>query len=457
MVSEVSLLGGWLPMVMELAAAATLLVAVGWRDFRWRTRRLPIIVAAAVLAGFLVARVGAPSAGITDPLPFSVWFWFAVAVGALLVLAVGWTSARWWHRVTAALAIVLALLVCANDVNRFVGYFPTVADAVAGLQGQLPPGQMSVAQVRNRDPKGAIAGALVSVTIPATPSGFVHRTELVYLPPVWFKGAHRPTLPVVELVGPEHSKPENWVRIGNAVKTSQAYAALHHGLGPILVFTDPTASFANDTECVNGPQGNSEDHLVRDIPPYLSATFGASRDPKLWAVLGFSMGGTCAIGLATQHPTVFGHFVDISGDLAPNTGNKAQTIAHLFGGSAAAYAAHDPLTVMAKHGPYQNLTGRFLDGSGEVTHIQQARLLSTAAAKVHIPSQIVVLPGGHNWQFGSTALANVFPWLCGQLGLPVGSALPVPPARRSNHLFLPGHTPPSHAVPGRGLAVHGAH
>jgi S-formylglutathione hydrolase FrmB len=434
MVSEVSLLGGWLPMVMELAAATALVLAIGWRDFRWRTRRVPVIAAATVLVGFLAARVGAPALGITDPLPLSVWSWFAAAVGALLVLALGWTSTSWWRRLTAVLAMVLALVVCANDVNRFVGYFPTVADAVAGLQGQLPPGQLSIAQVRNRDPQGAVAGALVSVTIPATPSGFAHRTELVYLPPVWFRKSHRPALPVVEMIGAEHSKPENWVRIGNAVRTARAYAAQHHGAGPILAFVDPTASFANDTECVNGPQGNAEDHLVRDVPPYLSATFGASRNPRLWAVLGFSMGGTCAIGLATEHPASFGHFVDISGDLTPNTGNKAQTIAHLYGGSAAAWAAHDPLTVMARHGRYASLTGRFLDGTEELTHIRQARLLAGAAARVHIPSQVVVLPGGHNWQFGSTAFANVFPWLCGQLGLPVGNALPVPHPRKHSVL-----------------------
>jgi enterochelin esterase-like enzyme len=424
MVSEVSLLGGWLPMVMQLGAGTALVLAVGWRDFRWRTRRLPIIAGATILIGFLAARVGAPAAGITDPLPLSLWIWFAAAFGALLVLAIGWSSARWWHRSTAVLACALALVVGANSLNRFVGYFPTVGAAVAGLRGQQPPGQLSFAQIRNRDPRGARAGELVAVTIPAVPSGFAHRQELVYLPPAWFRGLHRPALPVVELIGAEHSKPENWVRIGAAVRTSQAYATRHDGLAPILVFVDPTASFANDTECVNGPLGMAEDHLVRDIPPFIGATFGASRSPRSWAVAGFSMGGTCAVGLAVEHPTTFGHFVDISGDLTPNTGDKAQTIAHLYGGSVAAWAAHDPLTVMARHGRYPALTGRFLDGTDELTHIRQARLLAAAGAKAHIASQVVVLPGGHNWQFAAAAFANAFPWLCGQLGLAVHPSLP---------------------------------
>jgi S-formylglutathione hydrolase FrmB len=399
-----------------------LVLAVGWRDFQWRTRRVPVIVAAAILGGFLAATVGAPAAGITDPLPLSVWVWFAVAFCALLVLAIGWTTARLPQRLTAVLAAGLALVVCANSVNQFVGYYPTVGAAVGGLQGQQPPGQVSLWQIREADPRGARMGELVGVTIPATPSGFTHRRELVYLPPAWFRRFHRPSLPVVEMIGAEHSEPGDWVRIGDAVRTSQAYAALHHGLAPILAFVDPTAAFANDTECVNGPLGMAEDHLVRDIPPFMSATFGASRDPRAWAVAGFSMGGTCAVGLAVEHPKTFGHFVDISGDLTPNTGDKAQTIANLYGGSVAAWAAHDPMTVMARHGRYAALTGRFLDGKEELLHTLQARQLAGVGRRVHIASQVVVLPGGHTWQFASAAFANVFPWLCGQLGLAPGAS-----------------------------------
>jgi S-formylglutathione hydrolase FrmB len=125
------------------------------------------------------------------------------------------------------------------------------------------------------------------------------------------------------------------------------------------------------------------------------------------------------VGLAVEHPTTFGHFIDISGDLTPNTGDKAQTIANLYGGSVAAWAAHDPLTVMTRHGRYPALTGRFLDGKKELLSTREARQLADVGRRVHIASQVVILPGGHTWQFASTAFANVLPWLCGQLGLAV--------------------------------------
>jgi enterochelin esterase-like enzyme len=414
------LLGGWLPVAMGLAAAIALAVAVGWRDRSWRTRKVPAIAVAAVLIALFTAKVGAPMA-LIDPLPLDVWVWFGVMAGALLVLVFGWRKAPWWRRLIAVLACALALLVCANGLNQFVGYYPTVGDALADLEGRPQPGQISLSQLPAMAGDGTEArqtGALVAVDIPSSASGFAHRQELVYLPPVWFHGPRRPVLPAVEMIGAEIADPDNWVRLGRAVSTTDAYAAGHGGQAPILVFVDASGSFHNDTECVNGPHGNAEDHLVKDVPKFISETFSASRDPRQWAVVGWSMGGTCAIGLTVEHPSTFKHFVDISGDLGPNTGNKAQTIANLYGGSVAAWDAHDPLTVMARHGRYTGISGRFVDGNQERAQVEAARQLASAAHKVGISAQVVILPGHHVWQFAAIAFADSLPWLCGELGLP---------------------------------------
>ncbi|MEV6410080.1 alpha/beta hydrolase-fold protein [Kribbella sp. NPDC051718] len=428
MALEVSLLSGWLPWTLESVAVVALVLAVGWRDARWRTRKLPLIVVGAAVAGLLTARVVLPASGVTDPLPLSVWLWFGVVVGALLVLIVGWNAPRratghaalsrtvnWRHRGAAVVAATLAAIVCANGVNQFVGYFPTVGDAVAGIENKQVPGEVSLHQLTSKpDPVAQKNGKLVKITIPATPSGFKHRPELVWLPPAWFQKS-RPALPAVEMIAAEHSKPENWIRIGQAVRTAEAYAARHHGAGPILVFVDPTGGFGNDTECVNGPHGQAEDHLVLDVPQYVEKHFGASTDPRRWAIAGFSMGGTCAIGLVTEHPEAFRHFLDISGDEAPNTGDEAQTVANLFGGSQAAYDVHAPLTVMVKHGPYPPITGQYLDGTEELTHIRVAKEFITAGKKVGITSTLTVQPGGHNWQFATQAFTYAYPWLADQL------------------------------------------
>ncbi|TDU84228.1 S-formylglutathione hydrolase FrmB [Kribbella voronezhensis] len=413
----ISLLSGWLPVSMEAAAAVALVAAVIRRDRRWATRRLPFIAGAALVLALGAAAASRPLFGITDPLPLSVWVWLGMAAAALLVVTIGWPSARWWQSVSGVVALGLACLVCGNSVNQFVGYYPTLESAMAALRGRPPAGQITLQQLHgSRLPDAAQTGELVSVDIPSSAATFSPRRELVYLPPVWFRHGHRP-LPAVEMIGAEHAAPENWVRIGGAVRASNAYAAHHQGRAPILVFVDATESFNNDTECVNGPHGTAEDYLVKDVPRFVIATFGASRDPRHWGVLGFSMGGTCAIGLTVEHPQTFGHFVDIDGDLGPNVGTKAQTIATLYGGSATAWAAHDPLTVMARHGHYRDVTGRFVNGSNEHLLIKESKQLAAACHKVAIPAEVVVQHGSHVWQFAENVFARTLPWLSAQLDL----------------------------------------
>ncbi|WP_344164208.1 alpha/beta hydrolase [Kribbella yunnanensis] len=415
--AEVSLLGGWFPVALELVAAGLLVTAIGWRDRRWRTRVLPLVIGLSAVGALLASYPGAELAGITDPLPFGVWFWFGVGLTALVVLIAGWQSAQWWRRGIAVLAIGVATVVCANQVNQFVGYYPTIDAAVSDWTDAPLPGQVSMTGLAQDSGGHTLpkAGKLVSVDIPATYSGFDHRAELVYLPPVWFRSKHHPALPVVEVIGGERGAPHDWVRLGNAVHVADAYAQRHHGFAPILVFVDATASFDNDTECVDGPRGNAATHLDRDVPQYVEKTFGASRNPAQWAVAGFSMGGTCAIDLVVEHPDTFTHFVDISGDLEPNSGDDHDTLIQLYGGSVASEQANEPLKVMQAHGKYTGVSGMFLTSTAEKTHQREAHQLSRQAAKVGIPSTVQVSPGSHVWQFAGPAFAKSFPWLVSQL------------------------------------------
>ena len=179
-------------------------------------------------------------------------------------------------------------------------------------------------------------------------SGFKHRGELVYLPPAWYATNPPPPLPTIMMIGGEFNTPADWVRTGNAVSVADGFAAAHGGNAPVLVFVDAGGAFNNDTECVNGSRGNAADHLTKDVVPYMVSHFGVSAHHENWGIVGWSMGGTCAVDLAVMHPDMFSAFEDIAGDSAPNTGTKDQTIARLFGGNAAAYAAFDPTTVMQR-------------------------------------------------------------------------------------------------------------
>jgi S-formylglutathione hydrolase FrmB len=418
---DVSLLTGWLPWALRALTVVLVLATIGRRRLRDRAfllRRLPIVLGGGALFGVLCAVLVRTVLGISDPLPFELWFWLAVFGLAIGLAIVCWRGSRWWQRTAAPLAMLLAVLTAGDALDISLGYYPTLADMYGELTNQALPQQVSLGQL------GTIhgntkTGRIVEVAVPDTASVFQHRSEYVYLPPAWFRSTHRPKLPVVEMIGGEFAEPDNWIRAGNAIKTADAYAAAHNGFAPVMVFVDASGGFKVDTECVNGPAGQAMDHLVKDIPPYVEKTFGTAAIPAKWAVAGWSMGGTCAITLALSHPTVFGHFLDISGDLGPNKGDKNATIAALYGGNAAEYAADDPMTILGKRKKWpKGFSGMFAVGDQESAQPKHAQQLSGALKKDHIPNQIWTGSGKHSWTFAQAAFVQELPWLAKVVQVP---------------------------------------
>ncbi|HZZ97781.1 MAG TPA: alpha/beta hydrolase-fold protein, partial [Jatrophihabitantaceae bacterium] len=217
------------------------------------------------------------------------------------------------------------------------------------------------------------------------------------------------------MIGAEFGTPLDWIRSANAVATLDAFAAAHRGHAPIAVFADATGGFAVDTECVNGVHGNAADHLTSDVTAEVEATFGAEK-PTRWGVVGFSSGGTCAVDLAVMHPDIFSAFVDIGGDVAPNAGDRRQTIDRLFGGDARAWSSFDPATVIRRHGDYRNMAGLFAT-PGPVGRAA-AESLCDAGAAHGIECNLVTLPGKHDWPSAASAFEVTLPWLADRLHTP---------------------------------------
>lgn len=445
---HLSLMHGWLPVVVQVLAIVALVTAIGWRTRRWRLIWLPwsAVIGVMLTVGAYWYTETAGVADDTNPAPQTLWVWIALSGIAFGVLVSGWRDAQWWRRAVAVAAVPLCALCAGLALNLWTGYFPTVQTAWSQLTAGPLPDQTDQVTVKamQRTHTIPIKGSVVPVDIPDTASGFKHRGEFVYLPPAWYATDPAPALPTVMMIGGEFNTPADWMRAGNAIKILDDFAAAHHGVAPVVVFVDPGGAFNNDTECVNGARGQSADHLTRDVVPYMTANFGVSPAAANWGVVGWSMGGTCAVDLAVMHPDMFSAFEDISGDLAPNSGNQAQTVARLFGGNSAAYASFDPSTVITRHGPYRGVQGWFdvngpVPGSGTGKPNDQAIAASTLCSlgsRSGIDCAVVNQPGNHDWPFASTAFATALPWMAGAIGtpgvppvaLPGGPPAPPPPA-----------------------------
>jgi S-formylglutathione hydrolase FrmB len=452
--SHLSLIHGWLPVAVQAITAVVLVGGIGWRSRRWRVLWLPVLVATGAVEA-VWARWYLGSLGVAgDPAPPLLWVWIAATGLAAGVVVLGWRGARWRRRGAAVVAVPLCVLCTALTLNLWVGYLPTVASAWNQFAGGSLPDQTDRIAAPGTHQEGArsVTGIVVPIAIPANAWKFAHRRELVYLPPSWFVSNPPPRLPTVMMIGADFNTPADWIRAGDAIHTIDDFASAHGGDAPALVFVDATGAFNNDTECVNGPRGNAADHLTKDVVPYMISNFGVSADPANWGVVGFSMGGTCAIDLTVMHPNLFSAFVDIAGDAGPNMGTKAHTIATLFGGNANAYAAFDPTTVITTHRRYEGIYGWFdVPGTPRSEHRYitaagigavaggahdpianpegqdfAANSLCTAGSAHGIRCAVVTQPGRHDWPFAAQSFATALPWLAGRLGTPGVPRIPLP-------------------------------
>jgi S-formylglutathione hydrolase FrmB len=422
----ISLAHGFLPVAIQGLAVLALVCAVGWRSLRWRVAWLPVSVILGVVA-VLTLRWFVKDQGMADNPALPVfWVWVGLTGVAVGVAVLGWRATRWWRRTVSVVAVAMAVLCCGITLNMSVGYFTTAQMAWgqltgAGLPDQAAPATLGALRDNRITPSH---GTVVVVKVDSSASGFKHRNEYIYLPPAWFASDPPPTLPAVMMIPGQFNTPADWIRQGNTVTQIDRFAASHHGYAPVLVFADVGGYFGNDTECVNGPRGNVDDHLMKEVVPFVSARFGVGR----WGAVGWSMGGTCAMNLAARHPGTFSTFVDIAGDLSPAAGSDVQTTARLFGGDAAARAAFDTPTVIRRHGPYEDVAGWFTVSTGSTLERDAAEQLCRLGREKHMTCSVTRAVGKHDWPFAEATFAAALPWLAGRLGTPTVKAVGLPDA-----------------------------
>src|SRR5205085_2194451 len=106
---------------------------------------------------------------------------------------------------------------------------------------------------------------------------------------------------------------------------------------------------------------------------------------------------------------VFPTFVDISGQAEPTLGDRARTVAAAFGGDRAAFAAVNPLDVLARRS-FPQSAASIVVGSGDSTYRPAARTVAQACRRSGMQVEYRELPGGHDWRVWGPGLQTSLPW-----------------------------------------------
>jgi S-formylglutathione hydrolase FrmB len=348
---------------------------------------------------------------------------FALEVAGVLIAVNG----SWRRRVSTAVAVLVVVACCANQVNAVFGAYPTARYAL-GIPHpddvELPavrvgvvtvvPGR-SIESVLTSSAGVSTHGKLTSASIPGVVSGFSARPAKIYLPPVYFVPSV-PRLPVLVLLTGQPGTPQDWIGAGRLVAIMDEFAASHRGLAPVVVIPDPTGSAFADPLCLDSRRGRADTYLSVDVPAWIKRHANVDLRPKAWSVAGASYGGTCALQLATNHPAVYPTFVDIAGSAEPTLGDHGRTVAEAFGGDEKAFARVNPLELLRTR-KFTGSSGAVVVGASDADSRDDAKRVAEVAKSAGIDSHLTELPGAHDWWLFSAALAHELPFLARKIGL----------------------------------------
>ncbi|MDP5227664.1 MULTISPECIES: alpha/beta hydrolase-fold protein [Arthrobacter] len=339
-----------------------------------------------------------------EPLLFEDWFWAPAAVAGIALAVVNLRGGRWWRTVLSALSVIVFLATATFQINAAYGLNPTIgalldintastvrvpskgtwraldADEPLYKSWQAPDGMPDVG-LRGRTP----------APIPATHSGFNARWAGLYLPPA-ARVKNPPLLPFVLLMMGQPGFPSP-IGVGDV---ADAMAKKNHGLAPVILVVDQLGDPSHDPLCLDGPLGNVETYVMKDVLPWARASLPILQDRKHWSFLGYSNGGVCASYFASKYPQDFGSFISVSGEEFQGSEKPAQVLAQFFKGNQAAYNAVMPRNIMRKHGKYADMIAVYTAGTKDPKYTAAAKESAATARQVGMKTYFLPVPGaGH--------------------------------------------------------------
>jgi S-formylglutathione hydrolase FrmB len=342
---------------------------------------------------------------------------WAVYFFVLLLALVGvwcWRRARRhkrWYFWPLPLTLPILLLATLAGVNVYFGLYNRLGD----LYDAYPFPTASVEDVQNATGRYAL-GVSVQTTIPGAKSGIDASDALIWFPPQYFQ---QPDIkfPVVYLIPGSPGNFTDWTLGGNAIRTAQTSAAA--GKPAIIVSPSPAYSELDDTECVNGAQGNWQDYLAQDVPNYINGTFRTLTGPKHQAIAGLSMGGYCAQIISLRHPTSFGFFGNFSGSTTPTYDDGIPALFGPVPNLQETLNSYASTWVIANQPQSRTVKGQVYIGKQDDDDlITDEQTFVKAAKALEMDVTLITFDGTHSFYFWTSAFEQWLPWALPQMGSP---------------------------------------
>jgi enterochelin esterase-like enzyme len=220
------------------------------------------------------------------------------------------------------------------------------------------------------------APSVVGVSYPSPALGG-NRSAFVVLPPGYDRGARR--YPVVELLHGYPGAP------GDIVSGLDPVAAEElPGMPPFIgVAPDGRGPAYADSWFADTPRQKVGTAVSNDLVAFVAHHF---RTNGHWSVAGLSAGGYGAAYLAESHPGRYDAVCALSGVFVADTGAFASD-------SRAQRLAASPMSHVSATGPRTLL----IAGSSDATSLRESNEYAALMAPVGEPHQVLVRPGGHEW------------------------------------------------------------
>ena len=327
----------------------------------------------------------------------------------------GFVNIGWFTAIT--LVITFCMIDMFDTIGTLVGYTP-----YASLGSiEVHKAAMSVSDWHSKARKGSLPsmpsqGKVLTVDIPNAKSNFTARKAMIYLPPAALSD-RPPALPVMELLAGQPGSPSRLIDAGNIAATMNAYAAKHDGLAPIVLVPDQNGEATHNSLCADTTQGNAETYLTTDVVNWAKKMLPVAKSARMWAMGGFSQGGTCTTQLVPRHPDIYGAMLPVDGELKPTNGSVGKMVQEYFAGDRKAYDEQVPVNAIAATGtPEQALfTGA---GERDKESISNMRTIADAARKAGMEvTELIVTGTGHDWHAVQAVWRPGLDWFGERTGL----------------------------------------